>query len=945
MLLIRNTLTNCINLNSILHMKTKFLLLIIVLIYNSSFAQNEAANWYFGDKAGITFNSGNPVALLNGQLITREGCSSISDKNGNILFYTDGSKVYNKLHQVMPNGSGLLGHVSSTQSAIIVPKPNNPYIYYIFTVDQPLAENVDNDPLNDEDPPNNGLNYSQVDLRLNNGLGDIPITEKNIHLITYNPENTEEVKFKCSEKITAVQHGDGVSFWVITHFLDTFYAFKISNTGVNKTPVKSSTPLNVILGGYHSNAIGYLKTSPNGAKIAIVNSSMKTNNELGPKGEVRRNTGNVWLFDFNTSTGNVNNGVTILSGVNPYGVEFSAKSKKLYVTTNLFDIEGISQGSSLFQYNLKSDNIVNSKIEINNSYNVAGALQLAIDEKIYRSGYPVSQDGYDKLSVINNPELDGSDCNYLQNQIDLRGRKAYLGLPPFITSLFLYTFNYEFNCLGQATHFFINSSETTSSIFWDFGDGTTSTNKDAYHTYQAPGDYKVSLIKSVNGENREPIEKIITIFETPKTNTTPFKLIQCDTQDNNPLDGLANFNLELAKEVLRADQKNVEIYYYKTITEANDDKNNLNSLDLIYRNTIPNETIYAKLVLPSGSCFSIQSMILRANPNISILPSPLHECASINNKAEFDLEKKTIQIRTELNLPQNIIFTFYATKNDADLGTNPLGKRYLSNSKTVFIRAENEEGCFGTGQFDIIVDQSPAIELKDTKILCEGINNFSILDSGIIFPATENDFTYLWNTNETSPTIRTTKEGNYNVTVTNNLGCKATRNITLSLSKLARINSLQIKDLQKNNQVIVLLENPTGYIYKIVFENGTETAFQNNPIFENIPGGLHQLIIKNIDGCGQIDSELVILEAPIFFTPNGDGFNDYWNLKGTNGTVTIQSNIFIFDRYGKLMKQILPSSQGWDGTINGERLPADDYWFTVKLEDGREAKGHFSLKR
>ena len=219
------------------------------------------------------------------------------------------------------------------------------------------------------------------------------------------------------------------------------------------------------------------------------------------------------------------------------------------------------------------------------------------------------------------------------------------------------------------------------------------------------------------------------------------------------------------------------------------------------------------------------------------------------------------------------------------------------------------------------------------------------MNSGVIPPATENDYTYLWNTNETSPTIRTTKEGNYNVIVTNNLGCKTTRNIKVNLSQLARIKLLQIKDLQKENQVIVLVENPSEYQYKIVFENGTETDFQSSSTFENIPGGLHQLIIKNNDGCGQIDSELAILEAPTFFSPNEDGYNDYWNLKGTNGTLSIQSTIYIFDRYGKLLLQISPFSLGWDGTINGEPLPADDYWFTVKLEDGREAKGHFSLMR
>ena len=509
----------------------------------------------------------------------------------------------------------------------------------------------------------------------------------------------------------------------------------------------------------------------------------------------------------------------------------------------------------------------------------------------------------------------------------------------------MYSFNYEFNCVGSPTHFYFNSGEKVDSVKWDFGDGTTSTNNDAYHTYLIPGNYKVNLIKTVNGEEKEPIEKTITVFEIPKTSVTPIKFIQCDTQDSNPLDGLATFNLELAKETIGANQKEIEIYYYKSITEANNDKTNLNSLDLIYRNIAPNETIYAKLVQPSGSCFSIQPIILKANPNLSISPSALHECATLNNNAEFDLEKKSSQIRTELNLPQNIKFTYYATKNDTELGANSLENKYLSSSKTLFIRAENEDGCFGTGQFDIIVDQSPSVEIKDTKILCEGIGNYVIMNSGIILPATENDYTYLWNTNETSPTIRTTKEGNYNVIVTNNLGCKTTRNIKVNLSQLARIKLLQIKDLQKENQVIVLVENPSEYQYKIVFENGTETDFQSSPTFENIPGGLHQLIIKNNDGCGQIDSELAILEAPTFFSPNEDGYNDYWNLKGTNGTLSIQSTIYIFDRYGKLLLQISPSSLGWDGTLNGEPLPADDYWFTVKLEDGREAKGHFSLMR
>ena len=185
-------------------------------------AQREAGIWYFGIEAGIDFNSGSPVPLTNGKLITKEGCSTISDKDGKLLFYTDGSTVWNAKHNIMPNGTGLFGHLSSTQSAIIVPNPSNPSIYYVFTVDEPHHQNAwafpDQGPAdfngfstteyNDsftsvpegDDGFNNGLNYSLVDMTLNNGMGDIDIVEKNIQLLTYDQNNAEQIKYKCGEK-------------------------------------------------------------------------------------------------------------------------------------------------------------------------------------------------------------------------------------------------------------------------------------------------------------------------------------------------------------------------------------------------------------------------------------------------------------------------------------------------------------------------------------------------------------------------------------------------------------------------------------------------------------------------------------------------------------------------------------------------------------------------
>jgi gliding motility-associated-like protein len=121
--------------------------------------------------------------------------------------------------------------------------------------------------------------------------------------------------------------------------------------------------------------------------------------------------------------------------------------------------------------------------------------------------------------------------------------------------------------------------------------------------------------------------------------------------------------------------------------------------------------------------------------------------------------------------------------------------------------------------------------------------------------------------------------------------------------------------------------------------------FQTSNLFENVISGIHEVYISDKNGCGIVSKTIAVIGIPKFFTPNGDGQNDFWTIKGINGTFSSKSIIYIFDRYGKLLKQLLPSSQGWDGTINGALMPADDYWFTLKLEDGRETKGHFSLKR
>ncbi|MNY29794.1 hypothetical protein D3C86_1638570 [compost metagenome] len=122
-------------------------------------------------------------------------------------------------------------------------------------------------------------------------------------------------------------------------------------------------------------------------------------------------------------------------------------------------------------------------------------------------------------------------------------------------------------------------------------------------------------------------------------------------------------------------------------------------------------------------------------------------------------------------------------------------------------------------------------------------------------------------------------------------------------------------------------------------------VYQEDSIFNNVSAGIHTVFIKDLNGCGIVPKEVAVLGIPNYFTPNQDGYNDTWNIKGVNASFNTNTIIYIFDRYSKLVKQINPNGEGWDGTYIGKSMPADDYWYSVQLEDGRLMKGHFSLKR
>lgn len=358
-------------------------------------AQKQANIWYFGTYAGLDFNSGEPVALLDGAMEQHEGCASIADDDGNLLFYTNGIEIWNKNHVTMANGTGLKGHESSTQSAIIVPKPGSSTIYYVFTVDAVSGMN--------------GLQYSEVDLSLQGGLGEV--VQKNIPLVA-----------PVLEKVTAVKQQNGEDYWVITHEAqsDAFYVYSVTVDGVNETPEVSNI-FGARIEGLFNDA-GYMKVAPNGKKIAMANS-----------------VEDVHLYDFDPSTGVVS-GFEVIKTTesfnhNFYGLEFSPGGKFLYVTSP-FRVENNITYKEIHQFDMNSPDIGASEqlIYSDGDSNVAFpyAMQLGPDGRIYVS----SHSGKMSLGVINYPDSAGTSCFYEKEGVSLGGRVARIGLPQFIQSYF-----------------------------------------------------------------------------------------------------------------------------------------------------------------------------------------------------------------------------------------------------------------------------------------------------------------------------------------------------------------------------------------------------------------------------------------------------------------------------------------------------------------------------
>ncbi|HLV15003.1 MAG TPA: choice-of-anchor L domain-containing protein [Xanthomarina sp.] len=421
-------------------------------------------------------------------------------------------------------------------------------------------------------------------------------------------------------------------------------------------------------------------------------------------------------------------------------------------------------------------------------------------------------------------------------------------------------------------------------------------------------------------------------------------LITCDYN----LDGFTTYNLYHAEtDVINNDQSlNLENFYL-TSTEAVNGTNPITN-PTSFNNTSMNQIIYARVSNANG-CISVAEVTLNITNNQVTLPmysvcdDQINDGITILNLADL-----TSFILSQNEVPNTSSITFYKSQEDLENQSNELSGTYENtespNFDNLYIQITDNGICYAYTSIPITVNPSPELLPDEETSYCLNLFPQNITLKAGIINGIPSDFTYEWELDGVDLALNTeqisvNEMGVYTVTATNNYNCSTSRTITVLPSNIATIEDVFITVASSNNSITISVSGEGEYEYAL-----DEGIFQDSNSFFNVSAGYHTVYVQDKNGCGIISKNVSVLGFPKFFTPNGDGYNDFWNPIGIDYSNT-STKVKIFNRYGKLLKELKTSSSGWDGTFNGKDVPSDDYWFLVSLSNGKEYRGHFSLKR
>lgn len=484
-----------------------------------------------------------------------------------------------------------------------------------------------------------------------------------------------------------------------------------------------------------------------------------------------------------------------------------------------------------------------------------------------------------------------------------------------------------------------------------------------------PSDNYRLLIESIaDCTQSEPISLLLDIFDFNE----PQDLFVCED-----IDPVATFNLEQNSNIIQPDDKAYKISYYVSESEA---INAIDPIANISNYSSENATIWVRIVdEEADDCFIISSF------EISVLKIPTINDSILLEQCDTDFDGIT-----DFNLLDSIgsipdsedfDYSFFTSLADAEIGLessaiiNPdIFTNTAAFNQRIYMKIEQKNNpapyCFKVNTIDLRVNTIPEIDIADAYVLClDKYDERLPISFNTVLPnlpietqLNDTDYTFQWYDGsredvtddplsylisaETTYSYSPTKAGDYSVLITDkSTGCL----VILSTEVFSSYppESISIEQINNffsgNNTLRVSVEGSGEYEYLI--DNGN---WQTSPVFENLSAGEHSISVRDIYNCDILETSKTIVDYPLFFTPNNDGFNDYWNIINIDKLSNVK--ILIFDRYGKLLKELLPSEIGWDGTYRGKLMPTSDYWFTITYInpiDGikRNFSANFTLKR
>ncbi|WP_298900003.1 T9SS type B sorting domain-containing protein [uncultured Psychroserpens sp.] len=430
----------------------------------------------------------------------------------------------------------------------------------------------------------------------------------------------------------------------------------------------------------------------------------------------------------------------------------------------------------------------------------------------------------------------------------------------------------------------------------------------------------------------------ITVTVPDSTEANNITITQCDDATQ---DGITSFNINNSFELITGGViDNRAINYFEDANLNNE----INGSD--YTNMSNPQVIYALVTNTLDGCTNIAEItldiVLSSNGNSALIET----CDDLveDGFVFFDLSEADVQVLS--GAPINASVSYYATYDDASLEVNSLPNSYfntIANEQVIYARINSGDACYSINEVVLRVKPLPNINTFEEFYYC--LNNFpdTITLSGGIIEDIPNNYYYNWSTGETTMTIEVNEIGTYTVLVTEPDGCVNERIINVIASNVATVDNVIVEDVSSNNSITVLVSGEGDYEYSITSADG---PYQTLNTFENIVPGIYTVYVRDTkNDCGVSTEDVSVVGFTKFFTPNNDGYNDTWQLKGISEQFQPNSKVFIFDRFGKLLYTLNSPLDAWDGTFKGKPLPASDYWFSATLEDGRSFKNHFTLKR